>query len=555
MSAKRSVEFRFRKTDNIGAASAEDDSEYLKDCFVETDDYEVLRDRSDIRQIVLGRTGSGKSALFERLKQDDPDRAITIEPHRLSLNHVSSSTEIRFFADLGVNMDPFYKLLWRHVLTVEILRKHFEPTLAQGATRIWERLSDAFKVPSPRTERAKKCIEYLEVWGRSFWLETEYRVREITQKFERDLRGQTDVSIKPPRTSLGVSRGVTTSASEERTIEVVNRAQKVVSDTQISELNAVTDVLEGVLTDRQKFYYVMIDRLDEDWAEDALRYRLIMALIDSAKEISRVPNIKILISIRRDLIERVFRLISQTGIGFQEEKYQSLYLPMRWSRSKIIDILDRRISKLVERRYERQRTVKHSDLLPKRIDKNNIAEYITDRAPRPRDVIMLCNKWIEGSEGKPRLSVSTLRRAEGEYSRQRLRALGDEWHADYPELGEFLDVLKERPVSFGIASVEDTLISELCLNFVVKQRRVIGELGLHAARVVERATLREVAEFKRTLFTAFYKMGLVGLKLESFESVSWVDELGQGISDNEVDETTRVIVHPTYRRALGIRAR
>ena len=556
MNAKRSVEFRFRKTDNIGAASAEDDSEYLKDCFVETDDYEVLRDRSDIRQIVLGRTGSGKSALFERLKQDDPDRAITIEPHRLSLNHVSNSTEIQYFASLGVNMDPFYKLLWRHVLTVEILRKHFEPTMEQGQTRIWERLSDAFKVPSRQSERAKKCIEYLRVWGdHNFWLATEYRVREITQKFERDLRGRADVSIKPPRTSLGASRAVTTSVSEERKIEVVNRAQKVVSDTQIDELNAVTDVLEGVLTDRQKFYYVMIDRLDEDWVENALRYRLIMALIDAAKEISRVPNIKVLISIRRDLIERVFRLISQTGAGFQEEKYQSLYLPLRWSRKMIIEILDRRISKLVERRYEKQKAVKHSDLLPRRIDKNNIAEYITDRAPRPRDVIMLCNKWIEGSEGKPRLSVSTLRRAEGEYSRQRLRALSDEWHADYPELGDFMDVLKERPVAFGIVAVEDTRISDLCLELVVRQRHTIGELGSHAHRVVERADLHAVSEFKRTLFSVFYKIGLVGLKLETFESVSWVDELGQGISDSEVDEATRVVVHPTYRRALGIRTR
>ena len=346
MSAKRSSEFRFRKTDTIGAASAEDDSEYLKDCFVETEDYEALRDRSDIRQIVLGRTGSGKSALFERLKHDDHERAIAIEPHRLALNYVSNSTEIKFFSDLGVNMDPFYKLLWRHVLTVEILRKHFEPTMAHGQSRIWERLIDTFKVPTRRAERAKKCIEYLRMWGDQFWLETEYRVREITQKFERDLRGQTRFDIKPPVTKVAVSEEDGSRTSEERRIDVINRAQRVVAEAQIHDLNTVVDVLEGVLTDRQKYYYVMIDRLDEDWVEDKLRYRLIMALIDSAKEISRVENIKVLISIRRDLIERVFRLVSQTGTGFQEEKYQSLYLPLRWSRSKIIDILDKRIDKL-----------------------------------------------------------------------------------------------------------------------------------------------------------------------------------------------------------------
>ena len=77
-------EFKFRKTDTIGAASTEDDTEFLETCFVETGDYEVLKDQKDIRQIVLGRTGSGKSALFERLKQEE-DRVISIEPHDLAL--------------------------------------------------------------------------------------------------------------------------------------------------------------------------------------------------------------------------------------------------------------------------------------------------------------------------------------------------------------------------------------------------------------------------------------------------------------------------------------
>ena len=104
--------FKFRKTDTIGAASAEDDAEFLEDCFVETEEYEVIKDQKDIRQIVLGRTGSGKSALFEYLKLKYPDRVISIEPHELALTHVSNSSVIRYFSDLGVNLDPFYKLLW-----------------------------------------------------------------------------------------------------------------------------------------------------------------------------------------------------------------------------------------------------------------------------------------------------------------------------------------------------------------------------------------------------------------------------------------------------------
>ena len=83
-------EFKFRKADTVGAASAEDDAAFLETCFVETGDYQILKNPEDMRQIVLGRTGSGKSALLQRLEQDE-DRAISIEPDDLALAYISNS--------------------------------------------------------------------------------------------------------------------------------------------------------------------------------------------------------------------------------------------------------------------------------------------------------------------------------------------------------------------------------------------------------------------------------------------------------------------------------
>lgn len=183
--AKRSdSEFRFRKTDRIGAASAEDDNEFLETCFLETGDYEVLKNKGDNRQIVLGRTGSGKSALFERLKHDE-ERVISIEPQDLALTYVSNSSVIRCFSDLGVNLDPFFKLLWRHVLTVEILRRHFEKHAAADDGGIWNYLSERFTRTTQTDKRAKQAVKYLREWGEKFWVETEYRVREITTRLEK----------------------------------------------------------------------------------------------------------------------------------------------------------------------------------------------------------------------------------------------------------------------------------------------------------------------------------------------------------------------------------
>ena len=65
----------------------------------------------------------------------------------------------------------------------------------------------------------------------------------------------------------------------------------------------------------------------------------------------------------------------------------------------------------------------------------------------------------------------------------------------------------------------------------------------------------EADGFKRVLFMVFYRVGLVGLKLETFEGTSWSDEKGQSVSTSEINNETGVVVHPTYWRALGIDAR
>ena len=549
-------EFKFRKTDTIGTASAEDDLEFLQTCFVETDEYEVLKDKGDIRQIVLGRTGSGKSALFEYLKLEHADRVISIEPQELALTHVSNSSVIKYFSDLGVNLDPFYKLLWRHVLTVEVLRKHFESHTNDEKGSPWKYIIERFSNQTREDKDAKQAVQYLKEWGEKFWEETEYRVKEITTKMENDLTNQFGLDLKTKVLTGKASSQKKSLLSDEEKIEVQNRGQQVVSKAQVQDLSKVRGLLESVLPDRQKYYYVLIDRLDENWVEEGLRYRLIMALLDSVKEISRVPNVKVLVAIRRDLLDSVFRLVREAGAGFQEEKYQSLYLPLQWSDKKIIEILDKRVDALVARRYEKRRQVTHRDLLPKTIDKIPIRKFIADRATRPRDVISFFNKCIEAAEGKPRVNVDTLKRAEGEYSRQRLRALGDEWSADYPGLLDFVTILKKRPPSFVLSQVIYNDISELCLKLVIEYDHTAKDSGILRGQARNVADgLVEVNDFKRTLFEVFYKIGLVGLKLESFQSASWVDELGQGVSTSEINDSTGVVVHPTYWRSLGIDTR
>jgi hypothetical protein len=146
-----------------------------------------------------------------------------------------------------------------------------------------------------------------------------------------------------------------------------------VNEVQIRELSDVIEMLADILNDQMKRYYVTIDRLDENWIEDQLRYRLIRALIETSRDFRKVRNAKIIIALRFDLVDRVFRLTRDAG--FQEEKYETLFLDIVWSSQQLVDVLDTRIDYLVKQRYTDQ-VVTHKDLLPRSTGGKPTIEYM-----------------------------------------------------------------------------------------------------------------------------------------------------------------------------------
>jgi hypothetical protein len=104
---KADAKFRFKQVDRIGAADALEDQEFLSQCFLDTGLLGVLRNVDDPRRIVLGRTGSGKTALILELERKEP-RCIRIAPESLALPYVSNSTVLDFVSRLGVKLDVFF---------------------------------------------------------------------------------------------------------------------------------------------------------------------------------------------------------------------------------------------------------------------------------------------------------------------------------------------------------------------------------------------------------------------------------------------------------------
>ena len=77
----------------------------------------------------------------------------------------------------------------------------------------------------------------------------------------------------------------------EKKSELVARSKKIINSEQLAELTRVIEVLaEQAQDDRMNTYYILIDKLDEKWVDDGIRFRLIRALIESLKVFRRITK-------------------------------------------------------------------------------------------------------------------------------------------------------------------------------------------------------------------------------------------------------------------------
>jgi hypothetical protein len=170
---------------------------------------------------------------------------------------------------------------------------------------------------------------------------------------------------------------------------------------------------------------------------------------------------------------------------------------------------------------------------------------------RPRDVILFFNRCISLAEDNPRIVSSMVKDAEGEYSRTRLRALADEWYEDYPNLIRFADILKNRNASFRLSDIAKEECENFCLNVLIEGVKSQDEL--YKAVQNYYASPFSHFDFCRSIVKVFYRVGLVGVKLERYETISWSFTGHREVSFAEIGPETGISVHPFAWRTLGIR--
>jgi hypothetical protein len=533
-------QFKFRKYDNIGAEGAEEDGDFLSECFVDTGALAELKDTGSHRCIVVGRTGTGKTALLSQLT-NHAENVARIEPDQLSLEFLANSTIIRHLEQLGVNLDLFYRLLWRHVLVVELIQLHYHLRSQSDQDNFLQRIRERFF----GDKKKNAALSYLVEWGKRFWEDTELRIHEVTKKLEEDIK--TSLGVKTDLLEAGVGGSETVAVEDRR--DIVHRAQEVVNKVQIAQLAEIIRVLaDEVFTDPQKRYYIVVDGLDENWVPDPLRYRLIRSLIEAIRDLLPISSAKVVLALRRDLLDRVFRYTRDTG--FQEEKYQPYMLPLYWTDSQLLEVVDRRLNKLVRRQYTGG-SVSWADLFPSEINKEPADAYIIGRTHgRPRDVIQFVNCCIALATDRPDITAAIVRDAEAEYSRLRLRSLADEWSADFPHLLETVQLLlRGRPETFPLSALTDENLQATALRLLDFSAAPNDRLYNLAVDLVEGRL--DYEGFRRRVVRVYYDVGLIGIRTEPGRATSWCYNPHDRVSLSEIGLESRIVICPMFHRSLG----
>jgi hypothetical protein len=548
MSLKAKNDFIFKKHMSIGDVDAENDGKFLRECFIDNGDFDVIEDTESPQSIIVGRTGVGKSALVEQLLYS-ANNVISIEPEELALKHISNSSILQFFEDLGVNLDVFYNLLWQHTFAVELIKFKYSITNIAESKSFLTQISQLII----GDKKKKQALNYLEEWGDKFWVSTELRIKEFTEKVESSL----SAGLKAKWNSLDFSLGAKNNLTEEQRSELIHYGKTVVNDTQIQKLSKIINLLsEDVFNDPQNKVYIVIDRLDENWVDDELRYKLIRALIETIKKFRKIEPVKIVITLRTDLLDRVLEKTRDSG--FQLEKYRNLFLKVGWNRAQLQQLLDKRINFLLKHKYTNSE-VCFSDIFPNTIEKITSIDYVLDRTLlRPRDSISFVNTCLTEAQGKSEITGSTIKNAEQDYSKERRESLEYEWFVEHSQLSTYIDILHDKRKSFKVSEIDSDILEVLILQ-------LSGLSLLYEDNIIQNAkqymksdyplTVTIMTKFKKNLLFSLYKVGAIGIKINGKSSVKWIHDKTQDLTPQKIDDTSVIYIHKILWRNLAVDSR
>ncbi len=515
-------EFVFKRAMSLGTGTAENDGEFLSACFVETPEFQTLLDFSDHKMILLGRTGSGKTALLKEMEQH-VEVYVQIRPDTFAMQYVSNIPFIARLADCGVNLEIFYKFLWLHEIMSKTIKHYFDYNKKNFISRFCENRNNRGRV--------EQMQKYFRENGDVFF--EKHSAEQITATIQSEVEAKTGFS--PASISGRLSE------SEKRELQVA--ASEFINTTQISQLkNIITLLREYLSKNKQKQICVVIDDLDQNWAASNTKYQILSALLDTIRFFADMPCMKIVLAMRSDLLAKTCEVTNR-----QNEKDNSFTLKLNWTKTMLLDLMNKRVQYLFSHKYQKSYKPSFGEIFVPEINGCETADYLISRTMmRPRDIITLVNYCIEKSDEKTIIDEQAITIAEREFMHNRIDALKAEWNSLYPAIEAIINLVYLIPPLFElkdlVAKYKDI---ESTLFRTSKEEDPLVKMFLY--QTGDNAFGRE--QNCKELMRVWFSIGLIGKREEG--QIIYSEASRDHLDERDFLDADGFEVHPLFSNKRG----
>jgi hypothetical protein len=527
--------FKFTKYQEIGSPDAETDR-LLDDAFIEKDAFAAIVDMNNQRSILIGRTGSGKSAIIKHIEKTQ-ERVVRLQPEAMSLRFLSNSTLLDYFRSLDVNLNFFFKILWKHVFVIELLRLHFSYN-EKKKTNWYSGLKE--KLGRPANVKRNRALEYFDKWSDEFWVDTETRIKEIERTVQQKFETEVGADVKILKAKANASD------SEQSVIrtEIKTKAEHIITESLAHDIHEIINILqEELFVDTKQKHFIVIDDLDKEWIPTSMRYELIGAMIEVIKEFQVLKGVKVVISLRDNLYQLVFSGAKHKG--GQREKFKPLYADLTWDAVELKELLNRRLYLVTDHTLDIRNAFD-------RVYKNGTSgfEYMLERTFfRPRDVISFINHAIENANNKAYFSLDILKRAEVDYSIERLQAIEDEWGENYGDISRLTKFLYGKYNGFKLRNIREDDFDTT--YFEEKPEEAFkGELASVVLKW-QNSNVKFITFLKEVIYI-LYSAGILGIKKGPTFAVQFFYDNQSLLTVNDITNDAKFYVHKAFYSSLKI---
>lgn len=393
------------KSNMLGNIVAENDADMLDRAFYETPDYKSLLESND-RCVVVGRRGTGKSALVHRLNaywwKKKKTFVISLAPEEAQVIGLRGTFSI--FGNNFVHVKAASKISWRYALYMEIISK----------------ISNHYKLR--KFIESYDLTKYLKEWG--------HPEVNFASKLRLRLKNAIDKSATPEENIADLSSNLNLDVIEEKLL-------RIIKDTDYEIV-------------------VLIDRLDEGYTPDQLGVALadgfVQANIDLNSKFS--PNIRGLVFLR----DNMYRSISINDPDFTRN-IEGQVLRLHWDEYGLFNMVCNRLRIAKNSSYENNSKLWNLYTARELKGRDGFRLALRLTLYRPRDILVLLNNAFLNSSSQERKEIvpDDIELSAKSISENRFHDLIKEYDTIFPALQLFTSSFSSSSAELSINKAREII--------------------------------------------------------------------------------------------------